>query len=288
MASIRDLNHKIASLQNMQKVMRAMNMIASTKFSKLLTKQIALMKFGDSLEEMRRSLFLRISQSSSPIVTGYPDKKHVHIIIFTADRGLCGSHNNSISKGVEKLVAKLRITPDEFDVTSVGSRGAKYCRKREYNVYHSVDINDKTLQDGNILRIAQSAIKRFNSGEIGSVYLVYNRFVSALTQDTTVEKVLPLTIDQELIEKNREEITSDISDNELAKFAAPMLIFYQLKTALSHSYLSENGARMTAMENASNNSQDLIERYGAIKNRARQTSITNELTEIVSGVEAMG
>lgn len=288
MASIRDLNHKIASLQNMQKVMSAMNMIASTKFSKLLTKQIALMTFGHALEKMREALFLRISQSSNPIVTGYSEKKNVHIIIFTADRGLCGSHNNSISKGLEKLIAKLEITADEFDVTSIGSRGAKYCRKREYNIYHSIDINDKTLQDGDVLRIAQSTLKRFNKGEIGSVYVVYNRFVSALTQDTTVGKVLPISIDKEMIENNREEVTSDISDNELAKSAAPMLIFYQLKTALSHTYLSENGARMTAMENASNNSQDLVERYGAIKNRARQTSITNELTEIVSGVEAMG
>ncbi len=287
MASIRDLNHKIASLQNMQKVMSAMNMIASTKFSKLLTKQIALLKFGQSLEEMRKSLFLRISQSSTPIVAGYPDKKTVHIIIFTADRGLCGSHNNSIIKGLEKLIAKLDITPDEFDVTSIGSRGAKFCRKREYNLYHSIDINDKTLQNSNILRIAQSTLERFNNGDIGSVYLIYNRFVSALTQDTTVEKMLPITIGKELIEQNREEVTSDVSDNELAKSAAPILTFYQLKTALSHTYLSENGARMTAMESASNNSQDLIERYGAIKNRARQTTITNELTEIVSGVEAM-
>ena len=287
MASIRDLNHKISSLQNMQKVMSAMNMIASTKFSKLLTKQLALIKFGESLKQMRESLFLRISQSQSPVVLGRTDTERAHIIIFTADRGLCGSHNNSVLKGLEKLVAKLGVTVDDFDVTAIGSRGAKYCRKREYNLYHSVDINEKTLQDGNILRIVQSALKQFYRGDIGSVYIVYNRFVSALTQETTVEKVLPITIDQQLIEENREEVTSDLSDSELAEKAAPMLMFYQLKTALAHSYLSENGARMTAMENASNNSQDLIERYGAIKNRARQTAITNELTEIVSGKEAM-
>jgi F-type H+-transporting ATPase subunit gamma len=287
MASIRDLNHKIGSLQNMQKVMRAMNMIASTKFSKLLTKQIALLKFTEALEDVRNSLFLRISQSSSPIVTGKVDSKRVHIILFTADRGLCGSHNNSISKGLEKLVAKLGVDVDDFDVTSVGSRGAKYCRKREYNIYHTVDINEKTLQDGNLLRISQTLLKRFNNSEIGSAYIVYNKFISALTQDTTVEKVLPIQIDKEFLANNNQEVTSDVSDLELAEHAAPMLIFYQLKTALSNSYLSEHGARMTAMENASNNSQDLIERYGAIKNRARQTAITNELTEIVSGTEAM-
>jgi len=288
MSSIQDLNHKIASLQNMKKVMSAMNMIASTKFRQLLIKQLALLKFTEALEEIRSLLFLRILQSNSRIVNGSPGVSNIQIIIFTADRGLCGSHNSSIFKCLEKLINKLKINIDDFDITSVGSRGAKYSRKHEYKLYHSVDINEKTLQNGNLLRIAQTSLDRFLNGEIGKVYVIYNRFVSTLIQETTVQEILPLQIDSDNENNNfSAEITSDLSDEKLAESAAPLLMFYMLKSALANSYLSEHGARMTAMENASNNSQDLIDRYGSIKNRARQTAITNELSEIVSGKEAM-
>lgn len=290
MASIRDLNRKISSLRNMQKVMSAMNMIASTKFSKLLTKQMALLKFRDALNRVRASLFLRISRSSSPVVTGNDGDGVAHVIIFTADRGLCGAHNNSIFKGLEKLIKRLAVSPDDFEVTSIGSRGAKYCRKKEYVLFHSVDINEKTLHDSDLLRISETTFKRFKNGEIESVHIIYNHFVSALTQTTTTDRILPIKI-EEKEEKDDDsaivEMTSDLGDEKLVESAAPLLVFYQLKTALLDSYLSENGARMTAMENASNNSQDLINRYAKIKNRARQTAITNELSEIVSGKEAM-
>jgi len=287
MASIRDLNHKISSLQNMKKVMSAMNMIASSKFSKLLLKQIALQKFALALEQIQDSLFMRISQTDTPIIKGNPDCEKVHIILFSADRGLCGSHNNSLFKSLKKLIRDNKLSQNDFDVTAIGSRGAKYCRKHDHVLYHTVDINDKTLQDGNILRIAQNTIQRFYDGEIGNVYIIYNLFVSALQQQCTVQKILPLQINKELQSQPFMEMTTDLSDKNLVNSAAPLLMFYQLKTALSNSYLSENSARMTAMNNASHNSQDLIDRYASIKNRARQTAITNELSEIVSGTEAM-
>lgn len=186
------------------------------------------------------------------------------------------------------MINKLKLSPDKFDITSIGSRGAKYAKKNDYNLHHSIDISEKTLQDSNILRIAQDTLKRFNDGEIGDVFMIYNHFISALTQVTTTEKILPIQLDKKLHDqKSIREVTSDLADESLVEAAAPLLMFYQLKLALSNSYLSEHGARMTAMENASNNSQDLINRYGAIKNRARQTAITNELSEIVSGKEAM-
>ncbi len=282
MANIRDINRKISSLRNMQKVMSAMNMIASTKFSKLLTKQASLVKFEKNLSSIKKSLFNIMSQSNSPFLNSGKMTKKSHIIIFTADRGLCGSHNSSVLKSLISLVKDI----DDFDVTAIGLKGANFCRKKEFSLYHSIDINSKTLTDNDILRINETVINRYKKGEIGSLYIIFNKFVSSLSQPTVTEKILPMDMMTETDNK-RTSITTDIYADELVLSAVPLLVLYKLKVALLNSYISENGARMTAMENASNNSQDLIERYGSIKNRARQTTITNELTEIVSGKEAM-
>lgn len=285
MASVRDLNNKISSLQNMKKVMSAMNMIASTKFGRLISKQIALIDFRDVLAVVRNALAERLSQDAGFFVMGNVDSTKSHIIILTADRGLCGSHNSSVLKALIQLVGKLSDEARAIDITAIGNKGANFCRKKELPIFHSIETSEKTLHDNDISRIAQTAVDRFVKGEIGELYVIYNRFVSALSQKATVEKILPLSVDDE--NKVPVETTSDLTGKVLASSALPLLVFYQLKVALANSYLSEHGARMTAMENASNNSEDLIERYGAVRNRARQTAITNEISEIVSGKEAM-
>ena len=285
MANIRELNRKISSLWNMKKVMSAMNMIASTKFSKLLTRQAALLKFEESLSAIQESLFKMLARSSHPLVTGAAQPAKTHLIIFTADRGLCGAHNSSVLKAAAALIKKAKNNGGDFDITAVGLKGANFCRKKEFPLYHSIDINEKSLTDEDILRIARTVVNRFQKGEISEVYVIFNRFASALSQPTITKKILPLSIPT--ASEDNSHITCDLSPRELAVLSVPLLIFYRLKSVLANSYISEHGARMTAMENASNNSQDLIDRYGTIKNRARQTAITNELTEIVSGKEAM-
>ena len=285
MANIRDINRKMNSLQNMQKVMRAMKMIASTKFSKLLTKQASLTKFENYLSPIKNSIFKMIAQSTHPFIVSNPKVRKSHIIIFTADRGLCGSHNSSVLKSTIELIKKLKNDSRNFDITSIGSKGAKFCRKKELELFHSIDINEKSLTDDDIYRITKTVISRYKKEEISELYIIYNRFISVLTQPTITEKILPISLSE-----NRDSntaMTSDLTTDELVDSAVPLLLFYQIKAALSNSYISENGARMTAMENASNNSQNLIDNYVSIKNRVRQTKITNELSEIVSGKEAM-
>ncbi len=269
----------------MQKVMCAMKMIASTKFSKLLSRHAALAKFESYLTPVKNAISKLGAQSTHPFLMTQKDMQKAHIIIFTADRGLCGSHNSSVLKSALTLIKKLKDRSIEFELTSIGSKGANFCRKKELPLFHSIDINDKRLTDSDILRITQTVVDRYASGEIGELYMIFNRFISVLTQPTVTEKLLPMEMKQS--ENTSSGMTTDLTPEELVASAVPLLVFYQLKAALSHSYISENGARMTAMENASNNSENLIENYNSIRNHVRQTKITNELSEIVSGKEAM-
>jgi F-type H+-transporting ATPase subunit gamma len=288
MANIKELNRKISALKNMQKLMRAMNMIASIKLRKLLHFQSPLQLFAKSLATMAHNIVDAFNDTGHPLITGYKQTKKAHIIIFTADKGLCGKHNNSIQKAASACIEKKQTEGITVDVTCIGTKGATYCLRKGYPVYQQTEINDRALSMDALKGIAAKALQQYLDGSIQQLVVINNNFISTLQQETETTQLLPFPITLKADEK-REILNASTEpvEEEFISVAAELFLFYKLRAALVNSLLSEQAARMTAMENATNNSEDLISRYGRVKNRARQATITNELIEIISGKEAM-
>jgi F-type H+-transporting ATPase subunit gamma len=270
----------------MQKVMRAMNMIASTKFRKISYLQDSLKFFNLKVEELEKDIILSFKNKRYLEIDGYDEIKRIEIVTFTADRGLCGSHNSSLLKAANLMVKTNLQNSVDVEFTCIGRKGAAFCRKNNFKIYHQTEISEKVLNDQALQNIAKSLIQRFSSGEIQEVYFIYNEFVSTLMQTTKAIRVLPLQ-EPDYILTETEEVFVEPSERQFAIHSAKALFNYKLKTAMLNSYLSEHASRMTAMDNATNNSEDLINHYNKLRNKARQTTITNELIEIVAGKEAM-
>jgi len=288
MSNIRDLNTKINSLKNMQKVMSAMNMIASIKLRKLYAVQETLSLFSKSVDDMCKLTFYGLKQQPSLLTTGYDDVKMAHIIMFTADKGLCGTHNSSVQKAVTDLIQENNSAGITTDLTCIGNKGAHYCNRKEYKIFQQTEIGEKVFTPGQLNALSRKIVERFKNGDIQKLYVVSNVFHSTLRQETVTLQLLPVFLsEKDLGESTEGGISTEPDKTEFANSFIDLYVLYKLKSLLLHSYLSEHASRMTAMENATNNSEDLINKYRTMQNHARQAAITNELIEIVSGKEAL-
>ena len=207
--------------------------------------------------------------------------------MFTADRGLCGSHNSSVQKNTSMLINSKRQKGINCEVVCLGTKGNAFCRRNGYKIYHQTEISERTLNDSVLDDIANSLIARFTSRKMQEIYFIYNEFVSTLVQNTQTIRVLPLLAEPSNGSVSATDMVTEPEEPEFVRQSVKALFNYKLKTALLNSYLSEHAARMTAMDNATNNSEDLINQYAKLRNKARQSTITNELIEIVAGKEAM-
>ena len=272
----------------MQKVMRAMNMISSIKLRKLYAVQNSLALFETSLNSMLKMIISSVSGSDSPATRGYENEKNIHIVMFTADKGLCGTHNSSVQKAVNLLIMENLEKGRPAEITCIGSKGAAFCARRDYKVFRKTEISDRVLTTEKLREISSGIFTRFMENRVQRVYAVGNIFHSTLNHETVTAQLLPLP--EPGTAENTAVITeflTEPAEDLFAEAAAGLYVFYKLKSMLLNSSLSEQSARMTAMENATNNSEDLINTYKIALNRARQASITNELIEIVSGKEAL-
>ncbi len=287
MSNIRDLGNKINSLQNMQKVMRAMNMIASIKLRKLFSVQSSLVLFNRAIEETRMDVFNAMQESEHPLIKGHRYIEKIHIVMFTADKGLCGSHNSSVQKAVTRIVKENLEKGVQTEFSCIGNKGAHYCNRNEYEVFQQAEINERVLSREELEKISQSIFSRFMNNEVQKVFAVGNVFHTTLFQETTTLQLLPFFQTEEEETRGHQPLETEPSGEQFVISSAAAYLRFKLRSMLLNSYLSEHSSRMTAMENATNNSEDLVNKYITMQNHARQASITNELIEIVSGKEAM-
>ncbi len=273
-----------------------MNMISSIKLRKLYGLQSALNTFHAKAGEFSNELMASLQGLVHPVVSGYPEVKRVHLVMFTADKGLCGTHNSSVTKAVERFISEQQEQDIKVEVTSIGNKGAAFCRRKEYEVYRKSEIAEKTFTKERLNEMATDIFKRFMNGDIQKIYIIGNIFYSALQQETELKQIFPVIMDKSESEEAVDDAKSEAatgpiqiepSGDELAVSAGYLMFKYRMNSYLLHSLLSEHSSRMTAMENATNNSEDLINKYMTMQNHARQATITNELIEIVSGKEAL-
>jgi F-type H+-transporting ATPase subunit gamma len=285
MASLRDIRKRIASVKNTQKITNAMKMVSAAKLRRAEDAIKAARPFAEKMRDVLMSLASRANPSAHPMLEVRPVQKAL-LILITADRGLCGAFNTNLNRRAESFVKEMKAKGVQVDLINVGRKGNDYFRRRQ------VEIAEKFVNVMNQVsfelagQVINAAAEKFNLGDYQEVYLLYNSFRTAVTQIVTFRRLLPIKPEQDDAPRDREYLYEP-SEEELLEGILPRYIQVQVFTGLLDSVASEHGARMTAMEAATTNAEEMIYKLTLKHNRLRQESITTELMEIVGGAEAL-
>ena len=291
MATIKEFDDKLDSLHNTEKMTRTMKLVSMSKLYRAQEDQRRSSVYARELNLLISRLSAAARESAHPLLKARPDVKNVLILVFTSDKGLCGGFNNNLIKFVKAWIAENDSAYENIMLSFCGKRGYAHFRKGAFleNYYEGVTSYPNF---DNAVRVSLDLAQQFVNGDYDEVYLVYNTYVSALSQKPTISKLLP--IDPMTFKGNETE--SKIINAEylfeprkgrLLKFLIPKYIYFKMYYTLLENAAGEHGARMTAMDSATKNAEDLIRKFTLLRNRARQAAITTELIEIVSGAEAL-
>jgi F-type H+-transporting ATPase subunit gamma len=284
MASLKDLRKRIASVKNTQKITNAMKMVSAAKLRRAEEAVTAARPYSDKMREVIGSLAARVSPSAHQLLESRNVKKAL-LVLITADRGLCGSFNAGLCRRAEALQREKKAQGVELGVICVGRKGHDYFRRRQVEMpARFINVMNK-IEYGLARDVGAAATDAFLTGGYDEVYILYNRFRNAASQTLTLRKLLPVSPEEPV--QRKEEYLYEPSEEELLKGILPMYIVVQVFTGILDSVASELGARMTAMEAATTNAEEMIHKLTLKLNRLRQEAITKELMEIVGGAEAL-
>lgn len=285
MATLREIRRRISSVQSTQQITKAMKMVAAAKLRRAQERAVSMRPYSDKLAEMVGNLAKNI-ENSNDILLQDKTVERVLIVVVTADKGLCGMFNSSVIKESVKQINSLQ--DKEIQVYPVGKKSFEYFSKRDYIIYSSKDDFFNHLKFENALEISKILIEAFRNNEFDKIEIVYNKFKSAVKQELTIEQFLPL-VSQEEVENEKSDVDYiyEPDKHEILSSIIPKHLNVQIWKVLAESNAAEHAARMTAMENATENAEELLGKLTLTYNRARQTAITTELTEIVGGAEAL-
>ena len=291
MPSLKDLKNRIGSVKSTQKITSAMKMVAAAKLRKAQEQAIASRPYSSSMDKIVSSLANKLINNAPDLLKGKKEIEKQLLVVFSADRGLCGGFNGSISRAVKLEVKKSKILGIETKILFVGRKSADTLKKDfQQNIVETITGNSTNPIYSDALSISSKIVNLYKSDEFGSCKIIFNKFVSAITQEVTLKSLIP-------VETNNEETSNNNHVNSVYEYEPSEEIILeellnkniatQLFSAQMESTASELAARMTAMDNATRNAGDLIDRLTLQYNRTRQAFITKELIEIISGAEAL-
>lgn len=288
MANLRDIRDRIASIQSTQQITKAMNMVAAAKLRKAQNRIIDLRPYANRLAGVLKTIVANTSVENVYFRDVVDNPQSILYIVVSSDRGLCGGFNNNLFKVLEGDIRNRFASQQASGGVSLmclGRKSNEYFRKRGYKV-----VADKTgfmdkLSFDQPTSIMAGVRKSFEAGEYDVVYLVFNEFKSVIAQNRLVEQLLPVPKPAEDFVSG-EYLFEPSADKMLDKLL-PLYLNNQLWKALLESYASEQGARMAAMDNATENAKEITRQLKLTYNQARQAAITTEISEIVSGAEAL-
>ena len=290
MPSLKDLKNRIGSVKSTQKITSAMKMVAAAKLRKAQEQALASRPYTSLMDNIVSKIASKASGSSIDLLTGKPENKTHLLVVFSADRGLCGGFNGSITRTVRSEVKKLKDDGIEVKLLMVGKKSAD-ALNRDFGGLFVEKIDGKSekpnYSDAEVL--AKKIIDLFDNGHFGVCKVIYNKFVSAITQEVTFKSLIPVEVKQNEIEQDNSSSIYDFEpgEEEILNDLLPRNLATQLFSSQIESTASELAARMTAMDNATRNAGDMIDNLTLQYNRTRQAVITKELIEIISGAEAL-
>tara|TARA_B100000459_G_scaffold91924_1_gene51943 strand:+ start:3114 stop:4001 length:888 start_codon:yes stop_codon:yes gene_type:complete len=295
MPSLKDLRTRITSVKSTQRITSAMKMVAAAKLRRAQDQAIAARPYAERMERMLGSLAGGVSGEGGPKLLSGTGEDNVHLlVVMTTDRGLCGGFNGSIMRGIRSMVREHEGQGKTVKLFGVGRKGNAIMR-REYPdklVEALEEIAKPAPTFAGADMIASKISEMFDNGDFDCCTIIYNKFISALTQDVTPQQLIPFAVSDVAEEEGASggataSYEYEPDEEEILADLLPRNLSVQVFRAMLETFASEQGARMTAMDSASRNAGDMIDKLTLTYNRARQAGITKELIEIISGAEAL-
>ncbi len=297
MASLKAIRKRITSVKSTQKITRAMKMVAGARLTRAQQRIVALRPFANATAEVLYDVaaeltgtgdgeeYIQESKLHHPLLVRR-DEKRVLFVVLSSDRGLCGGFNTNVCKEVERRWSAKREAGVDVHFATVGKKGREWIQRRGGVVVHDFQKVFDNLDLTTVKAISGWIVPRYLKAEYDAVYLVFNEFKSAITQQVQTKQLFPVRA-PEGWQDTFKEFTYEPSREAVLEHLVPMYMDATLLRSLFDSQASEYGARMSAMDSATRNAKDMIGKLSLVYNRARQAGITNELMEIVSGAEAL-
>ena len=285
MPSLKAIRRRIGSVKSTQKITKAMKMVAAAKLRRAQMAIVEARPYAGQLLSLLSELAARVGgDAPHPLLERRPERR-VMLVVMSSDRGLCGAFNSGLLRRAEREVAEWKRRDVEARIVVIGRKGRDYLARRKYDIKDEFLAIQQGLNFGKAIEIANGIMHDYTEGSFDAVYLLYNEFRSAISQRVCVERLLPIEPLAEIA--NPVDFLYEPGRDELLAYVLPKYVTSQVWRSLLESVASELGARMSAMDSATTNAGEVINKLSLSYNRARQASITKELMEIVSGAEAL-
>lgn len=288
MATIRELRTRIRSVRNIEKITRAMKLVAAARLRRAQERVEAARPYAEAMAQMMRRLSSAGAAVSHPLLE-VREERNIAVLVLTSDRGLCGSYNTNLLRTAMGFLRQRE--PESVRLILMGRKGQQFFRRQPYAVAESHQLISGDLSFATVQPIVRTLRDMFESGEVDGVYVVYQRFQSAMTQVPTVMKLLPLETPAEeqdgAADTNVGAMIFEPDPSDLLGRLLPRYVDMQVFRTVAEAIASVYGAQMTSMSAATENAGEMIRTLTLSMNRARQAAITKEIAEIVSGAEAL-
>jgi len=295
MATLKDIQNKIGAVKKTQQITKAMNMVAASRLRGAQASMEAFRPYAGQFAEVLGSLAERAGEDASPLLVPREEVKKINILLCTSDRGLCGGFNINLMEKAQDFVNEKAGPDVEFSFTNFGKKGRDWCRKNKFTIdSEHLGVVGANFGFNVALTAGKNLIDAFLEGQYDEVYIVYAEFLSMAKQMPVLQQILPIPPVESSEAINEDESVDYLpehicepSTDELLGEMLPRNVYVQIYGALLETSTSEHAARMTAMDNATQACNDMLENLTLVYNKARQAAITAELMDIVGGAEAL-
>ncbi len=284
MASMRDIKRRRNSIASTQQITKAMKLVSTVKLQKTKMRAERSKPYFDKMYETVTSMLAKSGTIEHPYLKPQPSSKKA-VILITSNRGLAGGYNSNIIK----TVTGSGMKKEDIVLFAVGNKGREYFARRDYNIAKEYPEVIEHPMFADAKEICDEVLKRYVSGEVGEIYVAYTYFRNTVVHEPQLLKLLPVEVNEADIEAARSNslMNYEPKEEEALEIIIPKYVTSILYGALVEAVASENGARMQAMDSATSNAEEMIDKLTLQYNRARQGSITQELTEIIAGANAI-
>lgn len=293
MASLKDIRAQIESTKNTQQITKAMKLVSAAKLRKAQNNIVNMRPYAHTLRKVIADIAVT-NKITHPLMEKKEQVKNVLLVVITSDRGLCGAFNSNINKFTENYLKTNSSKYEKIDVIFIGRRGYDYFARRNVSAVDYITKLDKDISYELAAKISTRVLNDYVDGSYDEVRMIYNEFKSAISQVVVCETLLPINVEVSTFhpeEQTANDFAVDMifepTPQEIMKDLLEKNFELQVYRCMSESVAGEHGARMSAMENATNNAKEMINKLTLTYNKLRQEKITTELTEIVSGAEAL-
>ncbi|MDN3204913.1 ATP synthase F1 subunit gamma [Algoriphagus sediminis] len=288
MANLKEVKERISSVQSTQQITKAMKMVSAAKLRRAQDKIVQMRPYSQKLTTILNNVSAASEGAADIVYAGNREVNTVLIVPITSDKGLCGAFNSNIIKATNQAI-RTQFENKEIKLLPIGKKALEFSRKTKYSVKSDFADVFSDVSFDNVRAAAEYAMEAYTSGEVDKVVLVFNEFKNVATQVIRTEQFLPMQAEENGEEKTNEtDYILEPSRAYIIEELVPTSLKIQFYKAILESNASEHGARMTAMDKATENAGELLKELKLMYNRTRQAAITNEILEIVAGANALG